>query len=172
MLAMTSYVPPDNHVSRDRKNCTIASIFEKEKSFKFELLFGEYFERNARRDDEAKTLNVVDYHFLPGMIFGYACESFGADYQRFHHVFILRACSPGELGNIISGIIPGAEVLVRALTGAASLRLRSFLKVMQKNNIDPAIINEVYYRKLNHLLDTKMNIDYLVGELIAQKHAA
>lgn len=169
---MTSYVPPKNHASRDRKNCTIASIFEKEKSLKFELLFGDFFQKQSRQVDDGKIANALDYYFLPGKIFGFAYESYGNDYQRFHYAFILRACSAGQMGNIISGIVPGAEVLVRTLTGASSLRLRSFLKVIQKNNIEASLIDENHYRRLNHLLDVKMNIDYLAGELIAQKHAA
>ena len=66
---MISYSPPDNHVSCDEKNYTIASTFEKAKSLKFELLFGEWDKRVSKDDDV--NVNAIDYYFVPAQIFGF-----------------------------------------------------------------------------------------------------
>ena len=167
---MFSYFPPENHALSDIKNCTTASTFEKEKSLKFELLFGEYFSKSERVDAGVNVRRAVDYYFSSGKIFGFACESFGVDYQRFHHGFVLRACTAAQVGNIISGISPGAEVLVKTLSAVSSMRLKAFIKALQKNSIEPPHIGEDDYRKLNYLLDVKMSTDYLLGEIIAKQN--
>jgi hypothetical protein len=169
MLAMISYFPPENHVSSDDKNCTIASTFEKVKSLKFELLFGDYQAKRVKSDMDAEITHAVDYFFLPGQIFGFACESHGKDFQKFSHVFILRACLPGDLGSIIPGVSPGAEILVKTLIHASSFRLRALLDMLKKSNIELSQMSDLNYRKLNYLLETKMSTDYFVGELIGSK---
>jgi hypothetical protein len=65
MLAMISSFPPENHVSSDDKNCTIASTFEKAKSLKFELLFGDYQAKRVKTAMDAEITHAVDYFFLP-----------------------------------------------------------------------------------------------------------
>jgi hypothetical protein len=51
-------------------------------------------------------------HFYLNSIFGFGYESMGKDFEKFHHVFVLRACLAGEVGGIIPGISPGAEILL------------------------------------------------------------
>jgi hypothetical protein len=167
MLAMISCTPPKNDVSSDNKNFTIASTFEKEKSLKFELLFGDYRKELIKDDARHDVINAVDYFFSPGLVFGFACQSYGEDFRNFHHIFVMRACAPGEKGNIIPGINPGAEILVKTLTGAASLRLRSILVILKRHNVTSKV-PDAYYQKINQLLEAKMNLDYFVQELIGQ----
>jgi len=167
---MISYDAPENHVSCIYKNCTIASTFEKPNSLKFEILFGDYKSRLVRESGNNEIINAVDYFFSPGAIFGFACQSFGIDFLSFHHVFILRACLPGEIGSIITGVSPGAEILVKTLTAASSMRLRSILVMLQKKNIDLSKLLNHHYRKINYLLEAKINASYFVGELLEQKN--
>ncbi|OPZ24133.1 MAG: hypothetical protein BWZ03_00292 [bacterium ADurb.BinA186] len=140
------------------------------KSLKFELLFGDFQAKKIKADMGDEIIHAVDYFFLPGQIFGFACESQGKDFQKFSHVFILRACLPGDLGSIIPGISPGAEILVKTLIHASSLRLRTLLETLKKSNIELPHIPDLNYRKLNYLLETKMSTDYFVGELIGPKN--
>ena len=47
------------------ENCTTASAFEKQKSLKFELLFGEYQNKiTAKKYDDESIINAFDYTFL------------------------------------------------------------------------------------------------------------
>lgn len=171
MLAMFSYLPPDSHNRCDIENFTTASTFLKAKSLKLEVLFGDDVKKLARSDAGADIRNAVDYYFPPGAIFGFAYESFGVDYERFHHAFVLRACAPGQKGHVVMGITPGACVLVRTLTSAATSRLRSILEKLKANGVEPSQIGDNHYCRLNRLLDVKMNTDYFVGELIAEKNS-
>jgi hypothetical protein len=147
-------------------NCTTASTFEKPKSLKFEILFGDYCGNRTATPRDANIINAIDYFFAPGRIFGFAYESLGIDYKKMHHAFILRACSPGERGNSIIGISPGAEIIVRTLSDAGSKRLRFVLQKLEKNRIILSELPISYYRRLNDLLEIKMNLNYFVGELI------
>ena len=165
---MISYYGPQNHESCVDLNCTAASTFEKPKSLKFELLFGECEKKNHKDSNDNGIVNAVDYLFLPNSIFGFSIESFGADYQRFHYVFIVRACLPGEMGSVVPGISPGAEILVKTLTSAASERLKNIIKKLVENRINLLLIDLSYYIQLNRILETKMSTDYFVGELIAE----
>jgi|GEM_PF-2103986 len=160
---MTSLFSPKNQALSDNKNCTIASTFEKAKSLKFELLFGDYQEKISQAEG-------IDYYFSVGQIFGFACQSQGLDFQKFNHAFIVRACAPGELGSIVTGISPGAEILVKTLSSASSLRLRAILETLIKSNINLSHISDSYYRKLDQLLEAKISTNYLIGELIGEKN--
>jgi hypothetical protein len=162
---MTSCTPPENDVSSDNKNFTIASIFEKEKSLKFELLFGNFCKKICR-DGSSDVINAVDYYFGSGEIFGFSCQSYGAEFRNFHHVFVLRACAIGESGHIIAGITPGARILVRTLTDAASLRLKTILQKLRKNDVELSNLSDWHYRRLNSLLETKSGTDFFVSEII------
>jgi hypothetical protein len=113
-------------------------------------------------------VNAFDYLFAPGQIFGFAYESFGIDFKKLNHVFILRSCLPGESGNIVPGIFPGAEIIAKTLTDAGSNRLKSVLQKLQKNKIILSNISIYNYRRFNDLLDTKISADFLVGEIIGQ----
>jgi hypothetical protein len=77
---------------------------------------------------------------------------------------------PGDLGSIITGVSPGAEILVKTLIHASSLRLRALLETLKKSNIELSQISDLNYRKLNYLLETKMSTNYFVGELIGPKN--
>jgi hypothetical protein len=148
------------------KNCTSASTFDKAKSLRFELLFGFYQNKVSRRYSDESIVNAFDYIFLPSTLFGFSCESMGQDFKKFHYAFVLRSCAPGESGGIISGISPGAKILVKTLTSAASLKLKTILKKLKQNKINLSSIPVSYYLQLNRLLDTKSNTDFFVGELI------
>lgn len=148
------------------RNCTAASTFVKPNSLKFELLFGDYCRKIARDGNGQEIVQAVDYHFTPGQIFGFAYESFGADFKKFHHGFVLRACRGGEVGCMVPGINPGAEILVKTLSSAATLRLKSTLHKIAENGLDLTQIDGKKYRYLNHLLETKSKADFFVGEII------
>jgi hypothetical protein len=166
---MISYDAPANHVSCADKNCTIASIFEKPNSLKFEILFGNYCNRTPQVNTEKSILNAFDYMFAPGTIFGFSYESNGSEFKNFNHIFVLRACFPGEVGSIIPGIAPGAEILAQTLTNVGSARLKVILEKLQKNKISLEDLSISHYRRLYHLLELKINTDFFVGELIDQQ---
>ncbi len=149
-------------------NCTTASTFEKSKSLKFELLFGDYYRKAISRRNEQSIVNAFDYMFAPNEIFGFAYESSGLDFKKFHHAFVLRACMPGESGNIIPGISPGAEIVAKTLSEAGTNRLKTVLYKLVKNKIILSKLPISYYRRLNDLLETKITTDFLVGELIGK----
>ena len=151
------------------ENCTTASAFEKQKSLKFELLFGEYQNKiTAKKYDDESIINAFDYTFLPNSIFGFGYESMGKDFEKFHHVFVLRACLAGEMGGIIPGISPGAEILLQTSSYVASINLRKIFQKLEKNKINLSKLPAQNYRRLNKLLDVKMSTDFFVGELIDQ----
>ncbi len=161
---MISSFDPKNEAASGVFNCTTASTFEKLNSLKFELLFGEYRRKVEKNDSDAGLPNVVDYLFAPNQIFGFAYQSAGVDFKKMHHVFVLRACEPGQTGNIITGISPGAEVLVKTLTQASSMLLRDTF-----NNLEMVGLNRIsiaQYRHLNNLLEVKARKDFFVGELL------
>lgn len=166
---MISYRPRDIQDSCDENNYTVASTFQKANTLKFQLLFGEW-DRSERRDDNGDVINAVDYYFSPHKIFGFACHASGDGYRRFHGAFVLRACVPSEIGNIVTGIVPGADVLVRTSTSIAAAKLMSLLKELRKNNVEPHEISVQRYRKLNYLLEEKISTDFFVGELIGEKN--
>jgi len=132
-------------------------------------LFGDW-DKKVCKEDNGVVKIAVDYYFFPNRIFGFACHSLGDEFQNFHYAFILRACAPSEIGNIITGIVPGAEVLVATSTSVATSKLISLLKTLKKENVEPSQISLNHYRKLNYLLETKLNIDYFIGELIREKN--
>lgn len=134
-------------------------------------MFGDW-DKKSSKGYNGEVNKVIDYYFLPQEIFGFACRSEGGDCQSFHYAFVLRACQPGEVGNIVTGIIPGAEVLVATSTGASTSRFLAVINALKKANVEPAQISINYYRKLNYLLEEKLNTDYLVGEIISEKNAS
>jgi hypothetical protein len=163
---MISSFDSKNEAASGVFNCTTASTFEKLNSLKFELLFGEYRRKVDKEDGDGGLVNVVDYMFEPGQIFGFAYQSTGVDFKKMHHAFVLRACEPGERGNIISGISPGAEVLVKTLTQAGSMILRETLIKLEKVDLGKISIGQ--YRYLNNLLEIKTKADFFIGELLTQ----
>lgn len=168
---MISYCPPKNHASCDEKNYTIASTFEKAKTLRFELLFGAW-DKKARKNDNDDVTKAIDYYFLPHEIFGFACRSEGGICQRFQYAFVLRACQPGEVGNIVTGIFPGAEVVLVTSTGTSVLKFLAIINALKKSGVDPAQVSPLHYRRLNYLLEAKLNTDYLIGEIINEKNSA
>jgi len=165
---MTSSYLSESHESGSIINCTTASTFEKPKSLKFEILFGDYHSKVPQRHNDKNIVNAFEYLFSPGEIFGFAYESSGVDFKKFHHVFILRACLSGESGNVIPGILPGAEIIAKTLTDVGSNRLKSVLQKLEKNKIILSKLSIVNYQRLNDLLETKISADFLVGELIGK----
>lgn len=163
---MTSSFVPQNQESGSIKNCTTASIFEKPKSLKFEILFGNYCSNRTAVPGDANIINAIDYFFAPDQVFGFAYESLGVDFKKMHHAFILRACSPGERGNSVMGISPGAEIIVRTLSEVGSKRLRDVLQKLEKNRVDISELPISNLRRINDLLETKTSLSYFVGELI------
>lgn len=147
--------------------CTTASVFEKENSLKFELLFGIYAKKQAAENMDKSLINACDYLIEPNQIMGYAYESTGKDYQKMHHAFILRTCAPGERGHSVLGITPGAEILISAFNNAAVLRLKMALKQLEKNKLKLADIRISDYQRLKRLLETKLSLKFFIGELLA-----
>ncbi len=153
------------------KNCTIVSTFEKPNSLKFELIFGNYFDRISNEIDDKNIWNSFDYCFLPGQIFGFSYESLGTDYKKLNHAFVARSCFPGNSGSIIPGINPGAEILVKTLRGSDTLKLRSILQKFIKNGVDLSALPAARYRHLNSLLETNSSTDFFIGERMGWYYA-
>lgn len=162
---MISSSLPQNQHSGCIKNCTTASTFEKPKSLKFEILFGDSCGNKTAESSDARGINAIDYLFAPGQLFGFAYESMGVDYKRMHHAFILRTCSPGEKGHHVMGISPGAEIIVKTLSDVGSKRLRALLQKLEKNKVVIPELPISNLRRLNDLLEIKTNVNYFVGEL-------
>src|SRR5580698_9954402 len=124
---MVSCYPSENPEAGGGDNCTTASTFLKPQSLRFELLFGDYQEKMPQRHSDENIINAFDYIFSKDKIFGFGYESLGTDFKKLNHTFVLKSCSAGEVGCIIPGISPGAQILIRALTGASSMRLKAIL---------------------------------------------
>lgn len=166
---MISSYCSENPESGGGENCTTASAFEKPKSLRFELLFGEYQKKiSAKNNSDENIINAFNYVFLPGSIFGFGYESLGRDFEKFHHLFVLKACLAGEMGGIIHGISPGAEILLQTSSNLASINFRKILQKLEKNKINLSKLSAPNYRRLNRLLDVKISVDFFVGELIEQ----
>lgn len=163
---MVSYDVPQAFDSGGIINCTTASTFEKTNSLKFELLFGDYLKRIPKPDAHDGVINACDYIFGSDQIFGFSYESFGVDFKRFHHAFVLRTCMPQEIGHIILGISPGAEILVSTATYAASVKLKDVLWQWQKSKIDLVKVSRQDYGHLNMLLEAKMNFSFFAKSLL------
>jgi hypothetical protein len=164
---MISSFDSKNEAASGVFNCTTASTFEKLNSLKFELLFGEYRRKVEKEEGDSGLVNVVDYMFEPGQIFGFAYQSTGVDFRKMHHVFVLRACEPGEIGNIITGISPGAEILTKILTHAGSQVFMHMLDKLRNGGVDLSQISAGKYRYINDLLEMKIRCDFFVYKLIA-----
>lgn len=147
---------------------TLASTFEKKNSLSFSLLFGNPHIARPALNPESSLPNAMEYLFLPGQIFGLEYRSNGRDFQKFHHVLVLRSCSAYEPGTIVPGVYPGAKVLVQALTNTVLLNLISVFKKIQSSGICLTKIDEKKYNYLNQLLSMKMRTDFFIGELIEQ----
>jgi hypothetical protein len=151
------------------KNCTTVSTFLKLNSLKFELIFGDYYQKIKKNSEDQNIVPHIDYLFLPGQILGFSYESLGADFKKMHHAFVVRACLPGEVGNVVPGICPGAEVLVKTLSSAGVIKLKSILQKLANNGVNLASITHDRYRYLNYLLEKKSNADFFLGELTGKK---
>jgi hypothetical protein len=165
---MSSYTYPQNTTQSVMDICTTASVFEKANSIKFELLFGNYIKKIKIDNREDDLVNAFEYIFTPGQVFGFAYESTGKDYQKFHHAFVLQACSPQERANIITGIRPGAKIIISAPYNAVALRLKSIIKKLQEHKIDLSQLLVAEFQRLNRLLDVKSNSQFALGELLAR----
>lgn len=165
---MTSHYGSTEAQTSVIKNCTTASTFMKPNSLKFELLFGDYCRKIAIDSDSQQITHAFDYHFLPGKVFGFSYESFGADFKKLHHGFVLRACGPGGMVSVVPGISPGAEILVKTLSGASTLRLKSTLQKLVESGLHLSQIDDRKYQYLNYLLETRSKVDFFVGKLIEQ----
>jgi hypothetical protein len=161
-----------NHLTETQigaiKNCTTVSTFRKSNSLKFELLFGEHYQQVEKNREDKNIAQNIDYLFLPGQILGFFYESSGIDFKKIHHAFIMRSCWPGEVGNVVPGIYPGAEILVKTLSSAGAIKLKFILQKLANNGVNLALLSPDKYRHLNDLLEAKLNTDYFVGEIIKQ----
>lgn len=83
-----------------------------------------------------------------------------------HHAFVLRTCGPGERGNIIAGISPGAELLVKTLRQSEQRLLLATLEKFEKNGLFLNKVPAEQYRRMNRLFEIKAKIDFLSGELL------
>jgi hypothetical protein len=164
---MFSFSCPQNTVSSDMDICTTASVFEKANSIRFELLFGNYIRKSKLDNDEDRLINAFEYIFRPGQIFGFAYESTGQDYQKFHHAFVLQACAPLERGAIVTGIQPGARIIISATRNTLALRLKSIIKKLQENKIDLTQLSVTEFQRIHRLLEVKINPQFAIGELLA-----
>lgn len=147
---------------------TLASTFEKKNSLSFNLLFGCPKITRPVLNSESSLPNVTEHLFLPGQIFGLEYRSTGRDFQKFHHILVLRSCTENILGTMIPGVSPGAEVLVQASTNTVLLNLISVFKKIQSFGICLTKIDSKKYEYLNQLLSMKMRTDFFTGELIEQ----
>lgn len=146
------------------ENCTTVSTVEKRDFFKIELIFGDYQRKLPISVSEME--NVYNYVFYPQQIFGLRYEA-TQNKKTNRRIFIMRACSPGELGSVAPGVHPGAEILVKTLSSAVAMRLNAILQKLIKNHVDLSLLPISFYARLNHLLEIKSNTDFCVGELLA-----
>lgn len=159
-------MPSNNDIQQAETLYTLASTFEKKNSLSFNLLFGCPKITRQVLNFESSLLNATEHLFLPGQIFGLEYRSAGRDFQKFHHVLVLRSCREGEPGTIVPGVNPGAQVLVQASTNTVLLNLISVFKKIQSFGICLTKIDSKKYEYLNQLLSMKMRTDFFTGELI------
>ncbi len=159
---MISSVGSNNNIPRTDLFYTLVSTFEKANSLSFKLLFGQ--PRVTRMAPDGGQENL----FRAGQIFGLECRSTGKEFQKFHHILVLRACDAGEGATVVPGVNPGAEVLVETLTNKVSLSLISIFKKLELHKINLEKISQEKYYYLNQLLLSNMKTDFFVGELIEQ----
>jgi len=155
-----------NQSQGQEQNCTTVSTFEKPSSLRFSLLFGSYEKKHLKDLSASGIKNAFEYLFLPGKIFGISCESSGQDYKKFNLAFVLRACASGENGTEVPGVMPGAEVLLKTLTKASSVKMVSIIKKIQLNGLDPSTLDASTYRYLDRLILLKMKTDFFEGGLL------
>ncbi|OPZ24114.1 MAG: hypothetical protein BWZ03_00295 [bacterium ADurb.BinA186] len=161
-------MPSNNDMQQAEILYTLASTFEKKNSLSFNLLFGCPKITRPVLNSESSLPNVTEHLFLPGQIFGLEYRSTGRDFQKFHHILVLRSCTENILGTMIPGVSPGAEVLVQASTNTVLLNLISVFKKIQSFGICLTKIDSKKYEYLNQLLSMKMRTDFFTGELIEQ----
>lgn len=166
---MISSLSSNNDMWRAETLYTLASTFEKKNSLSFNLLFGNPRITRPVLNSESSLPNAMEYLFLPGQIFGLEYRSTGRDFQKFHHILVLRSCGDNEPGAIVPGVYPGAQVLVQASTNKVLLNLISVFKKIQLSGICLTKIDVKKYEYLNKLLSMKMRTDFFTGELIEQQ---
>lgn len=165
---MISSMPSNNDMPRAETLYTLASTFEKKNSLTFSLLFGNPYRSRAIASSESSMPNAVEYLFSPGQIFGLEYRSTGRDFQKFHHILVLRSCCAGELGTIVPGVNPGAEVLLQALTNTVLINLIYTFKKIQSLGICLTTIEGDKFKYLNQLLLMKMKTNFFIGELVEE----
>lgn len=161
-------MPSNNDMQRAETLYTLASTFEKKNSLSFNLLFGSPKITRPVLNSQFSLTNATEHLFLPGQIFGLEYRSTGRDFQKFHYILVLRSCTGNDLGTMVPGVSPGAEILVQALTNTVLLNLISVFKKIQSFGICLTKIDSKKYEYLNQLLSLKMRTDFFIGELIEQ----
>jgi len=162
-------LPSNNDIGRVETLYTLASTFEKKNSLSFRLLFGKSHITRSSLETNSIFTNAQEHLFLPGQIFGLEYQSTGQDFQKFHHILVLRSCGEGESGTIVPGVSPGAEVLIQALTKVAVLNLISVFKKIQLSGVCLSGVKSDKYKYLNQIISIKMRPDFFIGELIEEE---
>jgi hypothetical protein len=163
---MASWINSNSDIPREKALYTLASTFEKKNCLSLKLLFGDPQITRPAQMLEPSFTNAWEHLFLPGQIFGIEWKSNGTEFEKFHHLFVLKACGEGEVGVVVPGVTPGAEVLINTSNNINSQRLMSAFKKLQSSGVKLTDIDVEKCRYLNDLIMLKMNADFLVGAII------
>ena len=130
-----------------RSGLTVVVLAYRKKRFNHRLLFGEpvlRIRRGWRRELAA---------FEAGAVFGY--ERWEADRYGTQNwsVHVCRAFGPGSVTKV-SGISPGAEVLLRAIGRGKVRQVLEALDRVAESDIVPATLPAARWRRLHNAIET------------------
>lgn len=111
-------------------------------------------------------VDFYEHYFQPGDIFGMEMISNGKEYRHCHQIFILKACSEGEVGQIVPGVKPGAEVLLHTSKKLFSLKFLLCFNRIAKLNHGIGVLSDKKIKYLNTLINTKINHSYFLESLL------
>jgi Protein of unknown function (DUF2840) len=93
-----------------------------------------------------------DVYFTPHAVFCYMtwrANDYGTTLWR---IDILRAVAPGERASQVSGVAPGAEILLRASGKAKVLRVLALIDAIEAQDIRPDVVSTDYWRTVHNQL--------------------
>lgn len=90
-------------------------------------------------------------YFPPGAVFA-RVERVSSRGRVQMRLTVLRAAGPGERGQILAGVSPGAQVLLDATTPAQVRQVLELIETIEAQRIPPEDVSEDYWRDLHTCL--------------------
>lgn len=128
------------------KNLTLV-VLNREKSKRESLHFGKPVSESTQVFGPEKS--VKEFLFAPGSVFcveQWKSNKYGTEKWE---LYILRAVWPGEAGNVVKGVDPGAEILLQARGKAAVVKIKKWLKDLSTQK-DLHLISPDYFIRAHY----------------------